>query len=713
MDLESTTSVHLELLSAAPTVEQLAQALTIAHEKPGISVRIPWVEEGGKIPYTLTVRFALEGAEAVWVLKSGLGAHATPVFVYGSGDVSLIYSLIKSQTTGTPEVPPDLLPSSSYTGLPKLSSGSMVTNGEPGPKRVNENAGGLAGSSVAGRKKEFTPPALDRSELRSALPAPSDRNTVFGNNVLVGDLLVNAKLLTLEQLAQAMPIAKKTGLPVGRILVESGVLQEGIVRAAILAQSLIRDKLLHFELAVKALKTVHERDIALGEALNQLGWISEYYEVTNKLGELLVDAGCITPDQLKTAFEVCFASGMPLGRVLVLRKVVPEVVAYTALSAQVQLRESGMTREQAVAAVRNAAQMNTSIQGWMERDGYLGAHKKNTVRLGELIILAGIVSELDLLSAIEAGLSLKSMIGQVLIRTGVISQDLLDQALKLQEAVNSQLLSPAQAAEMLKQAKEGLSESNQNMAESKAAGPDRELESVMQALGSPNSIELKRTLQQLLLERENLAFRLVSEQEEIKHRLARELHDTIIADLMMLKRYLAGDRKLSVNETIEIVDDVVRQLRDICNDFVPKQLQEWGLKATVQDLLERISQRTGLKYTFRCEEDLKMLPEPVLLHIFRIIQECLNNIEKYANASEIQVSVERVEEKILRFVVRDNGQGFDSDAPGKATLNTTGGRGMGGMKERVQLMSCYFPTRMDIQSRPALGSVATLEIKLN
>lgn len=218
-------------------------------------------------------------------------------------------------------------------------------------------------------------------------------------------------------------------------------------------------------------------------------------------------------------------------------------------------------------------------------------------------------------------------------------------------------------------------------------------------------------LEQVLMERENLAFRLVSEHEEIKNRLARELHDTIIADLMMLKRYLSGDKQLTVKETIDIVDDVVKQLRDICNDFVPKHLQEWGLKTTLQDLVERVSMRTGIKCTFECEPDLKNLPEAVHLHIFRIIQECFNNIEKYANASTVDLKVESTKQKNLLFTVEDNGQGFESDTPRTKSVTTEGGRGLHGMKERVQLIRCYIPTTLDVTSVPGQGSKVTLEIK--
>ncbi|HQI21141.1 MAG TPA: hypothetical protein PLW55_17445, partial [Leptospiraceae bacterium] len=78
------------------------------------------------------------------------------------------------------------------------------------------------------------------------------------------------------------------------------------------------------------------------------------------------------------------------------------------------------------------------------------------------------------------------------------------------------------------------------------------------------------------LEVQNLAWKIVQQQEETKRRVARDLHDTVIADLLMLKRYMSGDRALTNEELLETLDEVVEKLRDICNDYAPRNLQDWG-----------------------------------------------------------------------------------------------------------------------------------------
>ncbi len=268
--------------------------------------------------------------------------------------------------------------------------------------------------------------------------------------VLIGDLLVKAELVTLGQFADAMPISLKTGLPVGRVLIGSGYLSEEKFKSAVQAQSLIRDSLLHFDLAIKALRIVAERNITLENALNELGWRSEYYESTNRLGNLLVDSQCATRENVDDALDECFTSGLPLGRILVLRKVISEHVAYAALTAQVLIREKQIDREQAIDGLKLCARRKATIEETLDPDGMLRLKRAHVVRLGELLILAGQVQEIDLLSAVEQGLNDGQPIGQILVNANLITETTLDQALTLQQMVTKRSLDPLQAAEILR-----------------------------------------------------------------------------------------------------------------------------------------------------------------------------------------------------------------------------------------------------------------------
>ncbi|MBI5174129.1 MAG: sensor histidine kinase [Candidatus Melainabacteria bacterium] len=206
--------------------------------------------------------------------------------------------------------------------------------------------------------------------------------------------------------------------------------------------------------------------------------------------------------------------------------------------------------------------------------------------------------------------------------------------------------------------------------------------------------------QRLELEKNNLLFKLLNQQEELKNQLARDLHDSVIADLMMLKRYLSGDRKLSTEETIEIVDEIVLQLRDIVNEYSPRQLQEWGLKVGIEDLLDRITRRTGIETHLTFQGELPRFPDLVTLHLFRIIQESLNNVEKHAGATRVTVQIQASKSGDCVFTIEDNGRGFE---PEKVRVEADGSHSMGleGMKERVELIRCFYRADLKIASRKA------------
>jgi len=509
----------------------------------------------------------------------------------------------------------------------------------------------------------------------------------------MGELLIRSGAATEAQIAQAVPVAKKTGMPLGRVLVETGVVSPLIVRSAILAQALIHDQLLPAELAVSALNLVQGDKIQLEDALQKLGWRAEYYQRIRDLGKVLLQAGCLTQDQLNSALEISFASGLPLIRVLVLRQELPLPAAHAVLNSQQLLKERTIDATQSLLMITLA--MRSSVPGEeVSRD------VPTTARLGELLVAAGVITEVDLLSSVEVAVLHEKMIGGVLVRAGVIGQQLLDSALQIQRQFNQGTITWQQALNALKEAQHNAPAELQGLMEGSPPPAEETVSS---------GKELQAAMRQLEREKENLAFKIVNQHEEIKTNIARELHDTIIADLVMLKRYLAGERKLTTAEITDIVDHVIIQLRDVCCDFSSRQLQDLGLKATLADLLERMHQRTGIKCDFVWKGEVPELPESVRLHIFRIVQECLNNAEKYSGASAVEAIIECSPDSLIT-TVRDNGKGFNQDET--APISAKGGMGLYSLHERCQLIRMHYPATLTINSQEGQGSEFRLEIQL-
>ncbi len=268
--------------------------------------------------------------------------------------------------------------------------------------------------------------------------------------ILIGDLLVKSGLIDLGDLADAIPISTKTGLPVGRVLVGSGFLTDEKLQSALRAQSLIRDNFLTVDMAIKALQAVAAKDVSLDDALTDLGWRSEYFELTNRLGQLLRDSDLVSAETIDEALQTCFTTGLPLGRILVLKGVISDSVANAAVSSQILVRDKKIDREQAVSALKSAAERHTSIEESLDFHGFLQQKSAKTVRLGELLMMAEMVSDIDLLSSVEKGLVDDIPIGQVLVDARLITQATLDQALQMQGLVNSFEITPKQGAEVVK-----------------------------------------------------------------------------------------------------------------------------------------------------------------------------------------------------------------------------------------------------------------------
>lgn len=268
--------------------------------------------------------------------------------------------------------------------------------------------------------------------------------------ILVGDLLVKAGIIDRSDLADALPISLKTGLPVGRILISSGALKESTLQAALFAQSMLRDCLLTEDISVQAIRLLDHEGCSLDDALAKLGWKSDTYELTNRLGQLFLDAQIIDEEELAAGLEGFYAAGLPLARVLVIQGVINNEIAFAALSAQRLVRDSLITREQAIEALKAANANQTSLEESLSVFGYLKLHPDNTIRLGELLVLAGLATEEELLENVERSLNQEEYIGETFVNSGRISQGVLDSALELQRLATAGIMEPRQSAEALR-----------------------------------------------------------------------------------------------------------------------------------------------------------------------------------------------------------------------------------------------------------------------
>ena len=218
-------------------------------------------------------------------------------------------------------------------------------------------------------------------------------------------------------------------------------------------------------------------------------------------------------------------------------------------------------------------------------------------------------------------------------------------------------------------------------------------------------------LNQALLEAQR---RLLSEREQERKRLARELHDQMIQDLLSINYELEGmeteqistvDLSNSLSEVRQSIRELVDNLRHICSDLRPPTIDSLGLGAALQSYTRDWSIRTGIKISLDLGSNLGRLPEATELSIFRIVQEGLNNIWRHADASAAQITLQHTSPRNLLISIGDNGKGFSEEID-LFNLTQNGHYGLLGINERVALLG----GKMMLKRRPDGGSLLQVEI---
>jgi len=198
-------------------------------------------------------------------------------------------------------------------------------------------------------------------------------------------------------------------------------------------------------------------------------------------------------------------------------------------------------------------------------------------------------------------------------------------------------------------------------------------------------------------------------EEERKH-IAREMHDELGQILTALGLHLAlvrkrfGSQLPGADDDLEhmkmLIERAIGGVRQVTSQLRPPALDK-GLLPAIECLCREFTELTGVDCQLHAPDDTLGLDTMRMLTVFRIVQESLTNVTRYANASRVDVGIWRRGNE-LHVQVRDNGCGFDPQASwqGKKSF------GMLGMRERATV----FGGRVDVQSHPGQGTVIELAL---
>ena len=205
--------------------------------------------------------------------------------------------------------------------------------------------------------------------------------------------------------------------------------------------------------------------------------------------------------------------------------------------------------------------------------------------------------------------------------------------------------------------------------------------------------------------------RLLTEREYERKRLARELHDQIIQDLLTCNYQLEELSEshpqiyASVDAIRNSVRSMVEDLRRICGRLRPPTIDSFGLGAALQSYTSTWSDRTGIAIDLQVDSKIGRLTEEIELSLFRIIQESLNNAAKHANASSVSVHLNYMNPRMLQLLIADNGIGF-AEPFDLGQLSNAGHFGILGITERVALLG----GRITFRNQPTGGLQIQVEV---
>jgi signal transduction histidine kinase len=207
--------------------------------------------------------------------------------------------------------------------------------------------------------------------------------------------------------------------------------------------------------------------------------------------------------------------------------------------------------------------------------------------------------------------------------------------------------------------------------------------------------------------------RLITEREDERKALARELHDQIIQDMLSFNYRLeeienVESSRVLQKELEEIrlgIRSMVGELRQLCGDLRPPSIEHHGLSAAVDSFAHEWAERNDIQLQLEIDPALGRLPETIELSVFRIVQEGLNNIRKHASAKHVRLSLQRTSSANLLVRLEDDGQGLIAPVD-LASLSVQKHFGLVGISERVALLGGL----MSIESSHGNGMILQVEI---
>ena len=210
-----------------------------------------------------------------------------------------------------------------------------------------------------------------------------------------------------------------------------------------------------------------------------------------------------------------------------------------------------------------------------------------------------------------------------------------------------------------------------------------------------------------------LSSQLALVEDRQRQQLATAIHDGLAQQLFGIRAKVTllkypdklQDYQKEVQETLDILDDTMKEARNLSFELFPPVLHEVGLEGALSWLANQFQIRTGLECKVLVEGESSKLPKDLRAMAYQSVRELLNNVYKHAEATEVLISLNYVP-GFLTLLVDDNGVGFEVSREQPALIDQEAGFGLFSIRERLRSVG----GRMLVDSRPGQGCRVFLSI---
>ncbi len=199
-------------------------------------------------------------------------------------------------------------------------------------------------------------------------------------------------------------------------------------------------------------------------------------------------------------------------------------------------------------------------------------------------------------------------------------------------------------------------------------------------------------------------------QEKERNRIARDLHDGL-GNLLSSLKVKIGSLQINFDDkgsqkiygtASEMIDEACSEVRKIAHEMMPQSLKKLGLPKALEDLVEKMDAIHGFNADFQMHGKETIFDDNTNVMLFRIVQEALNNVVKYAKANQVSVQL-NYSANWFDLTIEDDGIGFDVNA-----LKPNKGMGLKSMAFRTE----FIGGTLDLNSRTGMGTLVTVNIPL-